>query len=246
MFSPCTSDTDHKACFPFFNVVRDQKTDHILQFVREGFRRITGHHIIEHFIVKACQRTQFIHIIGIGKKSHIKHKICICRDSILKAEGKHRDHDIAELSVIHKDLFDFLAKLPGKQMAGINDIIRTFPEKFCFLTFQADSLIHSPCSCQRVASSGFFIAFYKDRILCIHKQDLVIIPGLLHTVQNYFQFIKGTSASGIDPQSHISNIFALHLRKKGSKFFQKLDWKIIHAEISHILQHFKCSCFSCS
>ena len=38
----------------------------------------------------------------------------ICRDSILKAEGKHRDHDIAELSVIHKDLFDFLAKLPGK------------------------------------------------------------------------------------------------------------------------------------
>ena len=61
-----------------------------------------------------------------------------------------------------------------------------------------------------------------------------------------YQLIKGTSTPGINSQCHISYILTLHFREKGGKFFQKLNRKIIHTKISHILQHFKCCGFSCS
>ena len=129
-------------------------------------------------------------------------------------------------------------------MAGINNIICTLPEKFCFFTFQADSLIHSSCPSKRVTSSGFFISLHKNRVFRIHEQDLIIVSCLFHAVQHHFQFIKSTPAPGIDSKRNIPYVLTLHFRKKGSEFLQKLNRKIIHAEIIHILQHLKCGGFS--
>ena len=59
-------------------------------------------------------------------------------DSVLVKRYKEtrRSHHIAELFVIYKNLLDFLTKLSGEQMSGINDVVRSFPKKFHFLAFQ--------------------------------------------------------------------------------------------------------------
>ena len=87
MLSARASNRYHKVCLPFLCVIWNQELHHIFQLICKILCYLILHHIIEHAVIHSCLRTQFIHVIRIRKKSHIKHKICILRYPIFESKG---------------------------------------------------------------------------------------------------------------------------------------------------------------
>ena len=94
-----------------------------------------------------------------------------------------------------------------------------------------------------MASSGLFIAFYKNRILCIQKQ---------HFILDILTFLKFPAYPALYPDFHRSAhqfrspqffICVSKICCKIHKFIQKRNRKIIDTKESHIFHHFHCCTF---
>ena len=196
---------------------------------------IKSHHVILHRFVISGLFFQFIDIIRIRQKTHIKYQIGIRRNSVLESKREYRHNQAFKLSAFHKNLFQLHIKLSCEQFAGIDDIVCMTLQKRKFLTLLCDPAVHATAACQRMGPSRFFITLHQHFISCIQKQDLVFLTGCRHAFQHIFQFSKCLAASYVHAKCHpldLTSRCVRHLRKFGNQ----RDRQVVHAEISHIFQ----------
>ena len=103
MLTAGAADCNNQAVFAFFNIIRDQKLNHVGQLVQEysGLRKT--HHIILHSFIVTGLGLQFLDIIRVWQESYIKDQIGVCGDSMLEPEGHDRYHKTIVFFVLYKN-----------------------------------------------------------------------------------------------------------------------------------------------
>ena len=72
MLATGTADRDHQLVLALFYVIRDQKLDHVYQFVQKDMGLLVAHHKLLDLNVIAGLGSEFRDIVWIWQKTHIK------------------------------------------------------------------------------------------------------------------------------------------------------------------------------
>ena len=129
--------------------------------------------------------------------------------------------------ILHKDLFELLAQLPGQKTARIQDHIGLALDKAKLFPFQADATVDPALSGKRMRSSRFFIALHQCGIAAVQKQDFIRDLLLFPVFQNLLQLRQLFAATDIDAKRH-SLMGCRFLHDKLHKRFHQGDRQIIY------------------
>jgi hypothetical protein len=147
---------------PFPDVVRQQVENQVhqpdLEFLRLG---ILIHKALNDAVAPVLV-LQAGHVIGVGKKAHIKNQIGVRGNAMTVSEGDHGNQKRpASFEAAEPDLNKF-AQLVDVHARGINHCVRDLPHGLQEHALQTNSLAHGQVAAQRVRAASLLKTAHQD------------------------------------------------------------------------------------